>query len=92
MKTISDVANTLRVAAEEMLTNPSRLSNATGLTYITVRDCLSGAKDSRLTTVLAIASQLGMELVLVPREVAAKLEAHPGQDAVQTLVGKATQK
>lgn len=91
MKTLSDLATALRSATASKGLNALRLHKTTGLSYLTVRDCLSGAKDARMTTVLALANQLGLELVLVPREVAASLEIKPHQAAVQTLVDHATQ-
>lgn len=92
MKTISDLATRLSEATTAAGSNASRLHKATGLSYLTVNACLAGKKDPRFTTILALARELGLELVLVPREVAMTLEAQPNQPTVQTLVEKATQK
>lgn len=86
MKTILDVAQSLQAAAREQRTTAQALHKRTGLNYGTVQDCIKGEKDSRLSTVLALAASLDYELVLVPKQVAATLQPFDAHQVIPTLV------
>ena len=52
-----------------------KLASAAGLTRMTVNKIETGTVDPQLSTVLALARALGLELMLVPTEMRAALEA-----------------
>lgn len=53
------------------------LAERTGLTPQAVRQILSGQAAPRLTNAMALASELGLELVLLPKEAAHSLTQAP---------------
>ena len=70
MKTLQDFANTLTQAQKERELTAKELAEEVGLSDLSVRKILSGQSAPRLTNAMALASVLGYELVLVPKEVA----------------------
>lgn len=53
------------------------LAEKTGLSPLAVRNILAGVSAPRLTNAMALASELGLELVLLPKDVAQSLEQAP---------------
>lgn len=88
MLTLPDIAETLRDATRRNGLTQARLANAAGVSSRTLTHVLSGEEDFRVTTLMAVASQLGLELVLVPkgaaRAVAAGNEVGPPVRSVVT--------
>lgn len=74
MKTIADVAGTLQQQRLQREVPYDELAQAAGLTPLSVRRALHGQTDARITTVMSLADKLGLELVLVPKQLAATLE------------------
>jgi len=88
MLTLPDIAETLRDAARRNGLTQARLADAAGVSSRTLTHVLSGQEDFRVTTLMAVASKLGLELVLVPkgavRAVAAGNEVGPPVRSVVT--------
>ena len=82
MKVAQRIAETLRSAKHERKMTTAELERRTGLTAVSIRAALSGVKDSKLSTVIAIAHELELDLVLVPKAVSASL-ASPAIPAPQ---------
>lgn len=73
MKVAQRVAEVLRSAKGEQGISTAELERRTGLTAVSIRAALSGTKDSKLSTVIAIAHELDLDLVLVPKAVSASI-------------------
>jgi len=82
MKVAQRIAEVLRSAKREHNFSTVELERRTGLTAVSIRAALAGTKDSKLSTVIAIAHELELDLVLVPKAVSASI-APPGAAAPQ---------
>ena len=67
MTSLAELSRTLRHAAAEAKIGVTELSDLAGVSRPTARKVLSGDEDYRLTTLLAMADRLGLEVVLVPK-------------------------
>lgn len=68
MRTLAEIS---RVLAQRLLDNrypKLKLAADAGITYRTLSHVLSGEQDYRVSTLLAVADRLGLELVLAPNE------------------------
>lgn len=83
MKTLDELATALEEARHAKGLTYKDLAARTGLTPLTVRHVLQGKAAVRATNLMALAAELGLELVLVPQAVAASLagERAPAQEA-----------
>jgi transcriptional regulator with XRE-family HTH domain len=52
-----------------------QLQRQTGLSALTISAALSGTKDSQISTLLAIAKELGLSFVLLPTDAAQMIES-----------------
>ncbi len=86
MKTLKDIADALQQSRTESGTRINTLVERTGLTAVTLRGLLTGTRDSRLTTLMAVADELGLALVLVPKAVAGAIEVSGPQPEVASMV------
>lgn len=86
MKTLKDIAETLQQSRTESGTRMTTLIEHTGLTAVTLRGLLTGTRDSRLTTLMAVADELGLALVLVPKAMASAIQVSGSQPEVPSLV------
>ncbi|AMP00320.1 helix-turn-helix family protein [Collimonas arenae] len=87
MKTLSELSSTLREAKDQLAMPIIDMSRNTGLTAVTIRGLLAGKNDPRLSTLMTLADQLGLEVMLVPKALAASITAKPTAPAeVQSLV------
>ncbi|APW38314.1 hypothetical protein RD110_14865 [Rhodoferax koreense] len=73
MKSIADIANGLRSQLKATGMTQAALRAAAGLSARTLTLLLSGSHDFKLSTLLAVADRLGLEMVLVPKGAAAGL-------------------
>ncbi|MFZ6676221.1 helix-turn-helix domain-containing protein [Undibacterium sp. Xuan67W] len=89
MKTLGDIAGELTVARDRERISQKELISKTGLTSVTLRGLFNGITDVRVTTLIAVAEELGLELVLVPKGIARAYssESSASEPAVETLVG-----
>ena len=77
MKTLQEFADALTHAQKARKLTAKELADSVGLSDLSVRRILSGRTAPRLTNAMALASELGLELVLVPKEVAQSLSGAP---------------
>jgi transcriptional regulator with XRE-family HTH domain len=91
MKTLREIADVLKAAKQEQSITVTRLVAETGLTAVTLRGLLTAKTDPQLTTLMAVAEALGLELMLVPQAISASLAAaaQPDPIDVPTLVSSA---
>lgn len=80
MKTLSEIATRLEDERQGLKLDYQSLAERTGLTPLSVRNVLQGRTAPRITTLMAIADQLGLEVLLLPKVVAAGLQAHSAQE------------
>lgn len=84
MKALSEFSKTLSKARRSRKMTAKELAERTGLSSLAVRQILSGKSAPRLTNAMALAQELGLELVLVPKAVADGLR--PPRKALRTVV------
>lgn len=90
MKTLSELSAILRQAKDRLALPVVAMSRDSGLTAVTIRGLLSGKSDPRLSTLMTIADQLGLELMLLPKAMASSIAAQPpAEDEIQSLVAAA---
>ncbi len=77
MITLGEFAKALSDAQRARKITANELANRTGLTPQAVRHILSGVAAPRLTNAMALASELGLELVLMPKEAAHSIATPP---------------
>lgn len=82
MQTLSEFAAAMTEAQKARKITAIALAERTGLTPQAVRQILSGQSAPRLTNAMALASELGFELVLLPKEAAQSLTQAPRAERV----------
>ena len=70
MKTLGQIANVLRTQLARRGGTQEALSHEAGISRQTLSKVLSGHADFKVTTLLALADRLGLELVLLPKDAA----------------------
>ncbi len=94
MKTLHDFASTLKASQKAQRVTAVELADRLGLSAQAVRQMLAGTTAPRLTNAMALADELGLELVLVPKEIAqslsqpAKAERATKSDVERLLSGE----
>lgn len=89
MKTISEVSTVLRETLANTGMKQQDLRVSAGVSRQTLCNVLKGTEDFKLTTLLAVADKLGLEVLLVPRQVVALGPfATSTEEVVETLVGR----
>ena len=73
MKTLHDFATSLKASQKAQRVTAVELADRLGLSAQAVRQMLAGTTAPRLTNAMALADELGLELVLVPKEIAQSL-------------------
>ena len=68
MKTLSEISNVLSREADERRYGKMQLAADAGVTYRTLSHVLGGEHDFKVSTLMAVAGRLGLELVLEPKE------------------------
>jgi transcriptional regulator with XRE-family HTH domain len=97
MKTLSEVAVSLESQRQRLGLDYQAVAESTGLTPLSVRSVLQGKTAPRVTTLMAIADQLGLEVLLLPKVVAAGLQAQapegpaPALSRVDRIVAETSQ-
>lgn len=85
MKTLSEVAASLEGQRQRLGLDYQAVAESTGLTPLSVRSVLQGKTAPRVTTLMAIADQLGLEVLLLPKVVAAGLQAQAAEGPAPAL-------
>lgn len=80
MKTLSEIATRLEEERRRLMLDYQTLAERTGLTPLSVRGVLQGRTAPRITTLMAIADRLGLEVLLLPKMVATGLQAHTAEE------------
>jgi transcriptional regulator with XRE-family HTH domain len=70
MRTLEQLATTLRQRIKRLKVTQEALSEDAGISRQTLSKVLSARADLKVTTLFAIADRLGFEVLLVPKEVA----------------------
>ncbi len=87
MKTLTEISSTLRTRLKHTSHTQETLSQEAGISRQTLSNVLSGRADFKVTTLLALADRLGLELVLLPADVARGLgKADDTKPAIQSRV------
>ncbi|GAA4412226.1 hypothetical protein GCM10011450_26770 [Advenella faeciporci] len=68
MTTLFSISQTLRKQFQALKLTQETVRKDTGITRRTLTNVLSGKQDYKLTTLLAIADRLGLDVVLLPKE------------------------
>jgi predicted transcriptional regulator len=90
MKTLAELSSILRHAKDQLALPVIDMSRNSGLTAVTIRGVLTGKNDPRFSTLMTIADQLELELMLLPKAVATSIAAKlPATEEVQSLVAAA---
>jgi transcriptional regulator with XRE-family HTH domain len=84
MQTLQDIAEALETQRRALRITYDDLSAAAGLTPLATRRALKAQTAPRVTTLMALADKLGLEVVIVPKAVATGLQA-PAADAYRPL-------
>lgn len=87
MKTLGEFAQALSQGQKSQKVSAKDLAERTGLSPLAVRQILAGKAAPRLTNAMALADELGLELVLVPKVVAQSLSVQqPVERTIKTNV------
>lgn len=89
MKSIADVSNVLRERQKALRLSQEDLRASAGLSRQTMTHVLRGDQDFKLSTLLAVADRLGLQMVLVPRDAAAAVLGVSTEPVVATAVEEA---
>ena len=90
MRTLADIATRLRAAIRVRGVRQAQLREQAGLSQRTLTNVLSGTTDFKVSTLIAVADRLGLELVLVPKAAVVAVEAGPTTEPkVETIVARA---
>jgi transcriptional regulator with XRE-family HTH domain len=75
MKSLHDIAIALRARAKRIAITQEELGEAAGISRRTLTHALSGTHDIKVTTLMAVADRLGLELTLIPKGAAQGMPA-----------------
>jgi DNA-binding phage protein len=85
MHHISIISARLKQQAKAQSVSIVQLQRQTGLSALTISAALSGTKDSQISTLLAIAKELGLSFVLLPTDAAQMIEAQHTQQPIERV-------
>src|SRR5574343_1797076 len=90
MRSLADIAMRLRAAIKARGVRQAHLREQAGVSQRTLTNVLSGTTDFKVSTLIAVADRLGLELVLVPKAAVIAVEAGPTTEPkVETIVTRA---
>ncbi len=92
MNTISDISGELRRQLKRSGRTGQSVREAAGLSRQTFVNVMGGESDFKLSTLLAVADRLGLELLLLPKGAARGLTGDAAAPVVETLVDAARQR
>lgn len=85
MRALIEIADVLARQFRRTGLGKLKLAQDAGVTYRTLSHVFSGSQDYKVSTLMAVADRLGLELVLLPKEAARGLGAVP-EPEVQSRV------
>lgn len=77
MTTHAEIAQILRTSITGRRISQAQLKDQAGISQRTLTKVLSGQEDFKLSTLMALADRLGLQLLLVPKDVAPAIGAGP---------------
>src|SRR4051812_45257107 len=87
MKTSAEISTVLRAALAQKDLTQAELKELAGISQRTLTNVLSGEEDFKVSTLLALADRLGLELLLVPKGAANAVQASgPTSDAAPLAI------
>jgi transcriptional regulator with XRE-family HTH domain len=86
MRTLTDIATALDARRAQASVGKLKLADEAGITYRTLSKVLSGAQDFKVSTLLALADRLGLEVLVVPKAAAPAVAAQAAEAQVQSRV------
>lgn len=87
MIALPEIASILRARLREQGMTQASLRDAAGVAQRTLTNVLSGDQDFKVSTLLALADRLGLELLLVPKGAAPAVQAgEPAPPRVPTRI------
>jgi transcriptional regulator with XRE-family HTH domain len=90
MKSIYEISRRLRETLKASGRTQQEIRLSAGLSRQTMNNVLKGTEDYKLSTLLAVAERLGLELVILPKSAARGLEEDSNQNArFETFVDRA---
>lgn len=89
MRTLQQIASALHSSLKKRSLTQEVLRRETGISKQTLTNVLSGSHDYKVTTLLAVCDQLGLDLVLVPRELGGIVGDKPNKPVVKSVVDAA---
>lgn len=75
MNSVADLSGVVRASLEASTLTQVQLREQAGVSQRTLTNVLSGREDFKLSTLLAVADRLGLDVVLVPRAATAAVDA-----------------
>lgn len=75
MNSLSDIADTLRARLRQQGQTQASLRESAGIAQRTLTNVLSGEQDFKVSTLLALADRLGLEMMLVPKGAVVAMDA-----------------
>lgn len=85
MKDVLSVARSLRESMKAARLTYKDVADRTGLSYLAVRNAMQGKSAARLSTLIAVADAVGLEVVLLPKLVAKSFTGDPSQSEPRPL-------
>jgi transcriptional regulator with XRE-family HTH domain len=86
MSSIIEISARLRQAARDAGMTQQSLGEAAGISRQTLVNVFKGTEDFRVSTLLALADRLGLEVLLVPKSAARGLQPPAAAPVVETVV------
>ncbi len=86
MKTIPEVSAELRGALKRSGRTQQSVREAAGLSRQTFANVFGGKADFKLSTLMALADRLGLELLLIPKDAARGLQPGTTAPVVESVV------
>lgn len=75
MNTVAAISAAVRTSLSAMPLTQAQLREQAGVSQRTLTNVLSGREDFKLSTLLALADRLGLELLLVPKAASTAVDA-----------------
>lgn len=88
MNGIHEISAELREALSRSGLKQQDLREAAGVSRQTLANVLKGTEDFKLTTLLALADRLGLELVLLPKAAVRGLQPKKPEPVVETVIDR----
>jgi transcriptional regulator with XRE-family HTH domain len=88
MRSIPEISLALRRAMEVSSMTQQSLRTAAGVSRQTLVNVLKGTEDFKVSTLLALADRLGLEVLIVPKGAARGLQAPLAAPAVETVIDR----